>query len=206
VGALTVATTMKEATGAGLDRRTVVRHLLADRGGLLVVTGLGSSTYDAAAAGDDPLNFYLWGAMGGAAVMGLGLALARPENPVLVITGDGEQLMGLGALATIGARQPRNLAIAVLDNGLYGETGMQSSHTARGVDLAGVATACGFAWSATIDTLADVDALRARLHRREGPCLARVRIAQEEPPRVLPTRDGVELKNRFRRALLLSAD
>ncbi|MCK5274215.1 MAG: aldehyde dehydrogenase, partial [Alphaproteobacteria bacterium] len=89
-----------------LDRREVVKALLADRGELLVVPGLGSATWDATAADGDPRNFYLWGAMGGAAMIGLGLALAQPARPVAVITGDGEQLMGLGGLATIGVRRP----------------------------------------------------------------------------------------------------
>jgi thiamine pyrophosphate-dependent acetolactate synthase large subunit-like protein len=112
-----------------LDRRDVVKRLLVDRGDLLVVPGLGAPTYDVAAAGDHPLNFYLWGAMGGAAMIGLGLALARPDRRIAVITGDGEMLMGLGSLATIGVKQPPNLAIVVLDNRRYGETGMQASHT-----------------------------------------------------------------------------
>ena len=107
--------------------------------------GLGSTTYDLAAAGDDPRNFYLWGAMGGAAMIGLGLALAQPQRRVAVITGDGEMLMGMGALATIGIQQPANLAVVVFDNGVYGETGMQPSHTQSGVDLIGVAAACGIA-------------------------------------------------------------
>src|ERR1700692_494480 len=94
-----------------LDRRDFVRQILADRGELLVVSGLGSATYDAAAAGDHPLNFYLWGAMGGAAMIGLGLALAQPQKRVAVLTGDGDMLMGLGSLATIGVKQPKNLAI-----------------------------------------------------------------------------------------------
>ncbi len=192
-----------EAPGT-LDRRAAVAALLADRGDLLVVTGLGSPTYDVAAAGDHERNFYLWGAMGGAAVMGLGLALARPDTPVLVITGDGEQLMGMGALATIGAQRPRNLSIAVLDNRLYGETGMQTSHTGRGIDLAGVAAACAFAWTERITGLSAIAALRARIHRCEGPGLATLQIAQTEPPRVMPSRDGVDNKNRFRRALGLS--
>ena len=90
-----------------------------------------------AAAGDDDRNFYLWGAMGGAAMIGLGLALAQPDKRVAVITGDGEMLMGMGALATIGVQQPNNLAVIVFDNGVYGETGMQPSHTQSGVDLLG---------------------------------------------------------------------
>src|SRR6202046_1810234 len=127
-----------------LDRRDFVRQLLIDRGDLLVVPGLGSATYDVAAAGDHPLNFYLWGAMGGTAMIGLGLALARPDRRVAVLTGDGDMLMGLGSLATIGVKQPRNLRILVLNNAHYGETGMQPSPTHAGVDLTAVALACRF--------------------------------------------------------------
>src|SRR5947207_10569839 len=112
-----------------LSRRSAVARILADRRDTLVVTGLGSPTYDCAAVGDHPLNFYLWGAMGSAVTVGLGLALAQPERRVLVLTGDGEMLMGLGALATAAAKKPSNLAITVIDNGHYGETGMQRTHT-----------------------------------------------------------------------------
>src|SRR3977135_4721044 len=125
-----------------LERRKLVKELLADRGALMVVCGLGSPTYDVAAAGDHPLNFYLWAAMGGAAMIGLGLALAKPARRVAVITGDGEALMGMGSLATIGVKRPDNLVIVVLENGHYGETGMQASHTTGGVDLVAVAKAC----------------------------------------------------------------
>jgi thiamine pyrophosphate-dependent acetolactate synthase large subunit-like protein len=126
-----------------LDRRLAMRILLDKRDDLLLVTGLGSTTWDAAAAGDDPRNFYLWGAMGSAALVGLGLAAAQPQHRVLVVTGDGEMLMGFGGLATIGIQRPHGLAIAVFDNARYGETGMQASHTEAGVDLVGVARACG---------------------------------------------------------------
>jgi thiamine pyrophosphate-dependent acetolactate synthase large subunit-like protein len=99
-----------------LARRGAIARILADRGDMLVVTGLGSPTYDCAAVGDHPLNFYLWGAMGSAVTVGLGLALAQPKRRVLVITGDGEMLMGLGALATAAVKRPDNLAILVIDN------------------------------------------------------------------------------------------
>ena len=132
---------MAAAKKITLERRAAVAAILKPRGDALVVAGLGSPAWDAAAAGDHPLNFYLWGAMGGAAMIGLGLALAQPRRRVLVITGDGEMLMGLGSLATIGVQQPRNLALVVLDNEHYGETGMQETHTRRGIDLAGVAKA-----------------------------------------------------------------
>src|ERR1700727_633123 len=127
-----------------MERGDFVRELLVDRGGLLVVPGLGSATYDVAAAGDHPLNFYLWGAMGGTAMIGLGLALAQPQKRVAVLTGDGDMLMGFGSLATIGVKQPKNLAIVVLDNAHYGETGMQASHTHSGIDLVAVALGCRF--------------------------------------------------------------
>jgi thiamine pyrophosphate-dependent acetolactate synthase large subunit-like protein len=182
-----------------LDRRAVVAALLREPGDLLVVTGLGASTYDAAAAGDRPLNFYLWGAMGGAAMVGLGLALAQPDRRVLVLTGDGEMLMGIGSLATIAVAAASNLAIAVLDNGRYGETGAQLSHTAMGTDLAAVAAGCGWRATTTAATMTEVEALRCRL--RSEPLFAVIGISPAEPPRALPSRDGAYLTDRFRRSL-----
>jgi len=184
-----------------LDRRKAIRTLLAGRGDLLVVTGLGSTTYDAASVGDDPLNFYLWGAMGAASMIGLGLAIARPDRRVLVVTGDGEVLMGLGALATIGQRRPPNLAICVFDNGHYGETGMQASHTLSTTSLTGVARACGIDGVLDISDEAGLRDFAGRVHTSEQTLFARVAIVADEPPRVLPTRDGVLLKNRFRQAI-----
>ena len=128
-----------------LQRREVVRALLENRNDLLVVAGLGAPAWDVTDAGDHPLNFPLWGGMGGAVMIGIGLALAQPDRKVLVITGDGEMLMGLGSLATAGVAKVGNLSVVVLDNEVYGETGQQKTHTAHGVDLAAAATACGFA-------------------------------------------------------------
>ena len=186
---------------AMLERRQLVKDLLIDRDDLIVVCGLGSATYDVAAAGDHPLNFYLWGAMGGAAMIGLGLALARPERRVAVITGDGEQLMGLGALGTIGVKQPGNLVIVVLDNAHYGETGMQASHTAGGVDLVAVAKACSFADALTLTDAKDIARVRKLLHSGKGPILVNARISNAETPRFLPTRDGHAIKTRFMAAV-----
>jgi thiamine pyrophosphate-dependent acetolactate synthase large subunit-like protein len=182
-----------------LDRRAVVAALLREPGDLLVVTGLGAPSYDAAAAGDRPLTFYLWGAMGGAAMVGLGLALAQPNRRVLVLTGDGEMLMGVGSLATIAVAGAPNLAIAVLDNGRYGETGAQLSHTGLGTDLAAVAAGCGWRSTATAATLAEVEALRPRL--RSEPLFAVISISPIESARALPPRDGAHLTDRFRGAL-----
>ena len=123
-----------------------------------MVGGLGASTYDIAAAGDHDRNFYLWGAMGGAVMIGLGMALAQPNLPVVVITGDGEMLMGMGVLATVGLQKPGNLTIVVLDNEVYGETGGQASHTAATVDLVGVARSCGIADARALATMAEIEA------------------------------------------------
>ena len=185
-----------------LARRAAMATLLADRGNdLLVVPGLGSTTWDLFAAGDDDRNFYLWGAMGGAAMIGLGLALAQPQRRVAVITGDGEMLMGLGSLATIGIQRPRNLAIIVFDNGVYGETGMQPSHTQSGVDLLKVAGACGIGPCLDVRDEAALADLSLRLKSFSETLFARVLIEASEPPRVLPLRDGVALKDRFRVAI-----
>jgi thiamine pyrophosphate-dependent acetolactate synthase large subunit-like protein len=187
-----------------LDRRTAVRALLEKRGETLVISGLGSSTWDVNAAGDHPGNFYLWGAMGGAALIGLGLAKAQPKRPVLVITGDGEQLMGVGGLATIAQSGVKNLAIAVLDNAEYGETGRQKSQTGRGLDLVKVAAACGIPKVARVGSPDDLKAFRDRL-ASPGPQLAVIEINADVPPRSLPSRDAIYLKNRFREHLGIAA-
>jgi len=190
-----------------LDRRALVADILRHRpDDLLVVTGLGSPTYDVAACGDNDLNFYLWGAMGSALTTGLGLARARPQSRVLVVTGDGELLMALGALATVAAAPCANLAVLVLDNEAYGETGGQASHTAHGVDIAAVAQACG-GWTARTDRdTGDVDGLRDFLLTSPGPALAIAKISGKPQKRVLPDRDGHFLRRRFRDALTARED
>ena len=185
-----------------LQRRNVVQALLADRGALLVVAGLGSTAWDCTAAGDSPLTFPMWGAMGSAAMTGLGLALAQPARRVLVLTGDGEMLMGLGSLATIGVQKPANLSVVVIDNERYGETGMQATHTAHGVDLAAMARAAGFASGVLVRDMAGVATLRQGVHQAAGPHFAQIKVAADKVPLALPPRDGTLLKNRFREALL----
>jgi len=189
-----------------MDRRDAVKKLLDARDGALVVTGLGSPSYDVHAAGDRDDNYYLWGAMGGAALVGLGLAQAQPKKRVMVITGDGEQLMAFGALATISVARPRNLDVIVLDNQHFGETGMQSSHTGRGIAFDKVAAACGFDKARELRSLEEVDALCEELREPAGgPRLYVLKIAAENLPRSLPPRDAVFIKNRFRGHLGLAA-
>ena len=185
-----------------LERRSVVSGLLAARKDAVVVGGLGASTYDIAAAGDHDRNFYLWGAMGGAVMIGLGVALAQPKLPVVVITGDGEMLMGMGSLATVGLQKPANLTIVVLDNEAYGETGGQASHTATTADLVGVACACGISDARAIATMADVEAFAPTMQDvSNGPRFASIKIDSTNLERVLSSRDGTFIVTRIRGAL-----
>jgi len=184
-----------------IDRRDAVRAILAQRGDALLVTGLGSSCYDAGTV-DHPNTFYLWGGMGGAAMIGAGLALAQPRRRVLVITGDGEMLMGLGSLATIGPEKIKNLSIIVIDNELYSETGMQPTHTSRGVDLAGVARAAGFAIAETVSTTSGLKSWIPKLYTAPGPLFMDLKVNASRYPLSIRLRDGTHIKNRFRENLL----
>jgi len=185
-----------------LNRRDALRTLLTEREKMIVVSGLGSTAYDLASCGNDPLDFPLWGAMGGAAMVGLGLALAQPEYRVLVVTGDGEMLMGLGSLATIAAQRPRNLRVVVMDNERFGETGQQPTHTAMSTDLATVAAGCGFQHVRTIREPGELEPLRMDLRALDDLVFAVLKVSPEELPRVLPPRDGAYLTHRLRAALL----
>ena len=185
-----------------LNRRTALARLLRERGDAALVTGLGNPTYDAFAAGDSPHNFYLWGGMGGAAMLALGLALAQPQRRVVVWTGDGELLMGLGSLATIAVARPENLSIVVVDNEHYGETGMQPAHTGRGVDLVGIAKAAGFADASLVRTERELDWLAKRLYSASGPVFACVKVSTEPAPPATPSLDGPFLRTRFREAMV----
>jgi thiamine pyrophosphate-dependent acetolactate synthase large subunit-like protein len=185
-----------------LDRRQLAAALLADRGEMICIAGLGAPAWDITAVGDHPLNLPLWGGMGGAAMIGLGLALAQPRRKVLVLTGDGEMLMGLGALATIAVKKPRNLSIVVQDNEHYGETGMQETATRHGVDLVAMAQGAGFPRTFRVTRPEDVPALKAAIHAGEGPLFAVAKVDAASQKLVLPPRDGSILQNRMREAIL----
>ena len=184
-----------------LRRREVAKALLADRDNLIVVGGLGSCAWDITDAGDHDLNFPLWGAMGGAASIGLGLALAKPEYRVLVLTGDGEMLMGMGTLATIALQKPRNLAVVVFDNERYGETGMQQTHTAFGVDLPVIASASGFLSTGMVSNQAELIEALPVILGDPGPIFRSIKVRAESLDFVLPPNDGIVLKDRMRNVL-----
>lgn len=197
-----MSTTTSKPAAITLERRSVVNQILADRGNqVLAVSGIGSPCWDLAAAGDDPLNFYLNGAMGSACAIGLGLALAQPKKRTIVITGDGEVLMSLGIFATIGVAAPKNLALVILDNQVYLETGAQPTHTAHGVDLAAVARACAIDNAETISTQAQLDAAVPRIRRADGPIVAVVKILPGKAKLVIPPLEATYTKHRMREAL-----
>jgi thiamine pyrophosphate-dependent acetolactate synthase large subunit-like protein len=198
---------------ATLQRRPLVKDILAGADdNLLVIGGLGSSNWDITDAGDRPLNMPLWGAMGAPVGMGLGLALAQPTRRVLVITGDADMMMSLGSLATVAAQPPGNLAICVLDNEKFGETGNQASHTSprtngptdsgAGADLAAIARGCGIADCGTVRDQAEVVQLVKDLRSKKGPIFRLVKVMVEKLEFVMPPQDGAHLKDRFRHALL----
>ncbi len=193
--------TRKTKNAATLERRSVVHRILKDRGDAAVVTGIGNASHDVASAGDDDRNMYLFGIMGGAAMVGFGIAVAQPERRVLVVTGDGELLAGIGSLATIGVEKPKNLSIVVIDNQAYGATGNQHTHTARGVDLVGIAAASGFDRTALITDNKALEAAIDDIYTKPGPYFAVVKVMVETGSRVTVPNDGTRISRRFRKSV-----
>ena len=187
-----------------LQRRLLVKALVENRpDNLLAVSSLGSSTWDLTAAGDDARNFCFIGAMGQAGPFALGLALAQPTKRVLLLSGDGELLMSLGVLATIANQAPTNLAIVVLDNESYVETGSQPTATAGPTNLEVVAQGCGFTTTCTTKEEHEIAQLKELVLNQSGPVFANVKIVAESLPLVFPhSFDGVTAMNRFRDAVL----
>ncbi len=185
-----------------LNRRLVISELLKERENSLIVNGLGGTCWDVASLGDNDLNFYVWGGMGNACMIGLGLALSQPDKKVIVITGDGEMLMGIGSLATIALKQPKNLSIVVFDNELYGETGNQKTHTAYCTNLSKIAIGSGIINSSIILTQEDLLSLSLEIHQIKNLSFSVIKINQDQEEIVLPIREGAFIKSRFRRALL----
>jgi thiamine pyrophosphate-dependent acetolactate synthase large subunit-like protein len=197
-----MTTTTQTKSKISLARRDVVNQLVADRANdLMCLSGIGSPCWDLAASGDHPMNFYLNGAMGSAAAIGLGLALAQPKKRMLVITGDGELLMSLGILATIGVAAPKNLSVVVLDNEVYLETGAQATHTGHGVDLAAVARACGIHNAQTVYSQSELEAALPKIRKGDGPVFTVVKILPEKAKLVIPPLEATYTKHRMREAL-----
>ena len=186
-----------------LRRREVAKKVLEAGGDeFLLISGLGSSNWDFTAAGDRDTFFPLWGAMGGAVPIGLGLAIAQPTRRVVVATGDGEMLMGVGSLATVAMQMPKNLAILVFDNERYGETGMQETATALRANLEKIAQGCGIVNTKTIRKKGELVSALPHIFDKDGPLFFVIKVRAEPLDFVLPPKDGGFLKDRFRSAVL----
>jgi thiamine pyrophosphate-dependent acetolactate synthase large subunit-like protein len=189
-----------------LDRKVAVPRMVGDPSDLLIVTGLAGASKDLAALTQDGDNLYtMAGAMGGAVSMGLGLALSQPDKRVLVVTGDGELLMNVGALATVGIMKPPNLAILCVDNGHYGETGYQESHTLRGVDLEVIAQGSAIDVTRTVETEDQIDEAARVLRETNTPSFVLLRVSTAEPAKFKRSMDATERKVAFRKNLLGTA-
>jgi thiamine pyrophosphate-dependent acetolactate synthase large subunit-like protein len=169
--------------GFVLDRRTALPALIGRQQDFLFVAGLAGTSKDIAALTDDGANAYtMGGAMGGATMIGLGLALARRDRKVLVVTGDGELLMNLGSLATIAVMNPPNLSIVCVDNGHYGETGYQKSHTSLGVDLEKIAAGSGINRSLTVQSESEIAGGARLIREGNGTAFVLLRVSPMDPP------------------------
>jgi phosphonopyruvate decarboxylase len=194
------------APGFVLERSKAVPALIGRHEDFLIITGLGGTACDVGAVTGDAAHVYsLGGAMGAAAMIGLGLALARPDKRVLVVTGDGELLMNVGALATTGVIDPPNLAIVCVDNGHYGETGYQRSHTSLGVDLEKIAVACGIKRTLAIEQEAELAAGARLIREGNGASFVLLRVKPTEPPAYKRDLDPATCRTRFRVANVRAA-
>ena len=176
-----------------------LRDALPERA--LVVTSLGNASYLWAAIHHMPENFYFEDAMGLTLPLALGLAIAQPNRSVIAFEGDGALLMHLGALVTIGAINPPNLTILLVQNGVHAASGGQAL-TNSNLDLANLAKAAGIAWA---DNLSDAKALGDAIRsgaKRQG---VRFLVLDTEPDIevVSPpiSLDPVATKHRFMTAI-----
>ena len=185
-----------------LDRRSAVPALIGDHTQFLIVAGLAGTSRDMAALTNDGGHLYsMAGAMGAAVSIGLGLALAQPNKRVLVVTGDGELLMNVGALATVAVLNPPNLGIVCVDNGHYGETGYQNSHTSLGVDLETIAIGAGIKATCTIEREHQIAAGSRMLRESNSTYFVLLRVSCEEPPALKRLMDPAAARVRFRAGL-----
>lgn len=184
-----------------IQRRAFVADLLAKRDGALVIPGLGSPTWDCFAAGDSPEYLYSWGGMGLSVPTALGLALAQPNKRILALTGDGEMMMGIGSLGVVADQAPGNLAILVLDNEHFGETGRQTGLSSNQADLCKVAEGFGIRQTMAVTEHGAVGELADFVFKAPGPVFATAKIALSDDPWMLPVKDGVAIAQRFRTAL-----
>ena len=193
------STSAKGAPKYELDRIDAVPKIIGKPGDMLFVAGLAGTSKDIAHITNDGPNFFgMAGAMGAAVSMGLGLALARPDKKVVVATGDGELLMNIGALATVSIMNPPNLSILCVDNGHYGETGYQLSHTSLGVDLEQMAIGAGIKSTMTVESEDQIAAGARMLRESNGTCFVLLRVKPTDPLKFKRDLDPAATRVRFR--------
>ena len=186
-----------------LDRKTAVPALLGDISDFLVVGGLAGAAQELGVITDNaPGVFGLAGAMGAALPMAIGLALAQPKRKILCHTGDAELLMTLGALATAAVMNPPNLRIVCVDNGRFGETGNQQSHTGLGTRIDQIAAGAGIPAVLAVNTEDDIAAAHTLLHSGDGLCFILLRVREGEPLKNKRNLRPHVDRDRFREALL----
>jgi sulfopyruvate decarboxylase subunit beta len=167
----------------------------------LVVACNGFPSREAYALRDRPENFYMIGSMGAAAAIGLGIALAQPTRKIVVLDGDGNVLMSMGTLGTIGALKPRNLMHVVFDNEVYGSTGNQPT-ISQSVRLDQMARSAGYRTVQHVRELDDLIYEAKAMLQQEGPGFLLVKVSElaDDVGRV-----GMEpsvITERFRKAAL----
>ena len=193
----------RESAVGTLDRCDAVPKLVGNPQDFLIIAGLAGTAKDTASLCEPHGNYYACaGVMGGATAMGLGLALAQPTRRVLVMTGDGELLMNVGSLATVAIMHPPNLAIVCVDNGHYGETGYQKSHTSLGVDLAAIAAGAGIPAVRTVTQESEIAEATALIRQMGAPSFVVLKVKPTDPPKIRRSMDAAWTKHRFRDALL----
>jgi phosphonopyruvate decarboxylase len=192
------ASEAKSAPKFDLDRSVAVPQLIGEQKDFLFIGGLAGTAKDLASITKDGSNYYgMAGAMGAAVSMGLGLALARPDKKVIVATGDGELLMNVGSLATASILNPPNLRILCVDNGHYGETGYQKSHTSLGVDLEQMAIGAGIKSTMTVESQDQIAAGARMLRESNGTCFMLLRVKPEDGPKYKRDMDPASTRVRF---------
>ncbi len=185
-----------------LERAKAVPALIGTPDEFLIISGLAGAARDVASLTEDGDGaFIMAGAMGAAVMMGFGLVLARPERRVLVVTGDGELLMNVGALATVGIANPKNLSILCVDNGRYGETGLQRSHTSYGVDLEKIAAAAKIPATRTVWADAEIPDASRLLRESNSTAFVLLKVTAADAPPYRRSLDGALSRMRFKRAL-----
>lgn len=190
-------------TEAKIDRRELLPQLFENPDDYLFVSGLAGAAKDTSALTDDGDNLYtMAGTMGAAVPMGLGVALNASDRKVVVVTGDGELLMGIGSLVTVASMAPANLSIVCIDNAQHGETGGQSGHTGKATDLETIAKGAGFSSTMTITFSNQIKDGVGFLATATGPRFLNVRVTDGMPSTYKRNMDPAACRHRFRNAYL----